>query len=407
MANELRQKYWILNLRTSVRSVWNDCLVCKFRRARPVPPMMAALPAVRLEAFMKPFTNTGVDYFGPMTVTIGRRHEKRYGVLFTCLSTRAVHLEISDSLSTDSCIMAIQRMISRRGDVKNMYSDNGTNFVGTDNELRKEISTWDQDKIHRQLAPRGIQWHFIPPAAPHMGGAWERLVQSVKKALTTTLKEKSPREEVLRTVMTQAECAVNSHPLTHVSLDSTDSEALTPNHFLVGQKSDQPPIYYDELKSGLDLKRQWRMAEQLTNHFWRRWLHEYLPTLTRRVKWTQPTAPVGIGDVVIIADSDLVRGTWPKGVIVNTFPGKDGHVRVVEEKRQRLASSGVLSRKFASWISRLQLLQMLDPTTQHRGGGGGGVGGGGGGGGGVGGGGGRGRGGGDRWGGAGRGERGR
>ena len=79
MANEIRQKYWILNLRSSVRSIWNNCIKCKIRRARPVAPLMAPLPAVRLESYIKPFTNTGVDYFGPMTVAIGRRHEKRYG----------------------------------------------------------------------------------------------------------------------------------------------------------------------------------------------------------------------------------------------------------------------------------------------------------------------------------------
>ena len=108
VANELRQKYWILHVRTAVRSVWNSCPLCKILRSKPSTPEMGQLPEFRLKKSIRPFTITGLDYFGPMEVTVGRRREKRYGVLFTCLQTRAVHLEIATSLSTDSAIMAIR-----------------------------------------------------------------------------------------------------------------------------------------------------------------------------------------------------------------------------------------------------------------------------------------------------------
>ena len=125
VVNDLRTEYWITKLRTAVRAVFNNCQFCKISKAKPQTPEMAPLPNVRTEMFMKPFTNTGVDYFGPMEVTIDRRHEKRYGVLFTCLNIRAVHLKIASSLSTDSMIMALRRMMARRGKPKNLYSDNG------------------------------------------------------------------------------------------------------------------------------------------------------------------------------------------------------------------------------------------------------------------------------------------
>ena len=183
VANELRQRYWILDLRAAVRSTWSSCQDCRVRRCQPGVMEMAPLPEVRVTQPSRPFTWIGMDYFGPLWVTIGRRHEKRYGVLFTCLSTWAIHVELAESLSTDSCIMAIRRMGGRRGYPEKIYSDNGTNHHGADNELKKSLEELNQQRMIQEMTVRGIEWHFIPPSAPHMGGAWERLVKSVKVAL--------------------------------------------------------------------------------------------------------------------------------------------------------------------------------------------------------------------------------
>ena len=153
---------------------------------------MAGLPASRLTPNVRPFSTCGMDYFGPMDVRVGRRTEKRYGVLFTCMVTRAVHLELATSLTTDSCVMAIRRFIGRRGYPRKIYSDNGTNLHGADKVLRKALEEFDQDVIRAELTPKEISWMFNPPAAPHMGGAWERLVRSVKTALKAVLKEQVP-----------------------------------------------------------------------------------------------------------------------------------------------------------------------------------------------------------------------
>ena len=213
-----------------------------------------------------------------------------------------------------------------------MYSDNGTNFRGAANELKSALMELDQKEIMEKLAVKGIEWHFIPPSAPHMGGCWERLVRCVKVALTATLKERSPKEEVLQTLFVEAEHSVNCRPLTHVSLDSADMEALTPNHFLIGSSSGNvvaPGVFTD---SDLYLKKLWRQSQRLADCFWKRWVKEYLPTLTRRTKWTKSSEPVKVGDLVLIADGDLPRNQWPRGVVTNTYPGKDGIVRVVDVK---------------------------------------------------------------------------
>lgn len=117
---------------------------------------MADLPLSRVLPDEPPFTRTGVDYFGPFTVKQGRTTAKRYGVIFTCLATRAIHIEVATSLDTDSFINALRRFIARRGQVTEICSDNGTNFVGAEQELKKSIKEWNMSNIEGMLSQRGI-----------------------------------------------------------------------------------------------------------------------------------------------------------------------------------------------------------------------------------------------------------
>ena len=137
---------------------------------------MSDLPTERITPDRPPFTRVGTDYFGPFYTKNGRKQSKRYGVLFTCLATRAVHIEIADSMNTRSFISALRRFQARRGPVKYIRSDNGTNLVGAERELRKEVENLDKDKIHEFLLEKGIDWVFNPPGASHHGGVWKRLV---------------------------------------------------------------------------------------------------------------------------------------------------------------------------------------------------------------------------------------
>ncbi|XP_026331715.1 uncharacterized protein LOC113239063 [Hyposmocoma kahamanoa] len=239
VANDVRQTYYVLRLRSTVRTVLHGCTFCRLKKVTPFVPAFGDLPAARLDAYSPPFSNCGVDYFGPMIVTIGRRHEKRWGALFTCLTTRAVHLELAASLTTDSAIMALRRMAARRGWPRVIYSDNGTNFRGADAELRAAMREWEPELREFALTQR-VDWRYIDPGAPNQGGAWERLVRSVKTALSVTLHDRAPKEEVLLTLLAEAEYTINARPLTHVSVDPAEPEALTPNHFLLGQPNVLP-----------------------------------------------------------------------------------------------------------------------------------------------------------------------
>lgn len=323
--NECRQQFWVLRLRPTVKNIISKCLRCRIKAASPPQPMTGNLPSCRLAHHQRPFTFAGLDYFGPLTITVGRSHQKRYVALFTCLTTRAVHLELVASLNTDSAIMALRRMIARRGCPAQLWSDNGTNFHGAERELRDAIFAATAEEASKKM----IDWRFIPPGAPFMGGAWERMVKSVKTALAVTLNEQFPSEEVLHTLLIEAEHTVNSRPLTHVSVNVEDPEALTPNHFLLGGSGRlTSPGEFDD--SDLRLRASWRAAQRLADIFWARWLKEYLPDLqNRREPHTKGTIPK-IGDMILIVDGNLPRNMWIRGRICATFPGPDGVVRTVD-----------------------------------------------------------------------------
>lgn len=324
--NEIRQKFFIIGLRNALKSLISKCYICKFRRGKPQNQIMAPLPEARVAYRQRPFTHCGVDYFGPMFVTVKRSTAKRWGALFTCLTTRAIHLEIAYSLTANSAIMAIQRLAARRGSPSFFYSDNGTNFKGACTELRDELSKLDRAKLNEYALKNGVKWIFNPPDAPHTGGSWERLIKSVKISLDAVMRGQILTDEVLYTVMTEIEHSVNSRPLTHVSVDPNDFEALTPNHFLIGTSS-------GEIKLGnydgrfLSSKRQWQIAQSLADAFWERWLREYLPTLLPRKKWFREVENIKIGDLVLIVDLQLPRNQWRVGRVTNVFPGEGNIVR--------------------------------------------------------------------------------
>ena len=330
---EVRTKYWVEKMRSTVKKQLQKCAFCRNRRATPQPPRMADLPEARFD-MRRPFSTVGLDYLGPLTVKKFRKTEKRYVLLLTCLATRAVHLEMTVSMDTECFLMALRRFIARRGKPQTIYSDNGTNIVGGERELRDQIERWNQAHITDTLSQSNIKWVFLPPAAPHMGGSWERLVATVKRALRVVLGNQCVSEDVLLTALAEVEFMVNGRPLTYVSSDPQDEEPLTPNHFLLGASDAReglpPGVFNDRDLIG---RRRWRQTQILADHLWTRWRREYLPFLADRKKWRQESRNLQEGDVVLMADTyNAPRGDWPLGRITRVFPGSDGRVRSAEVK---------------------------------------------------------------------------
>ena len=235
-----------------------------------------------------------------------------------------MHIEVSNSLETDAFISCLMRFISRRGRPHTILSDNGTNFVGAVRELKCLVQAWDTTKIADTLAQDSIRWKFNPPSAPHFGGSWERLVRSCKKAMVSVLGGRRLTDEVLTTTMCLVESTLNGRPLTTVSSDVSDLEALTPNHFLLGRRNGCTPIQ-DVTPREVCHRKQYRQAEAYADLVWQRWQREYIPEHTKRSKWRNDELPIlDVGDLVWILEPTQPRARFPLARVKRVNYGDDG-----------------------------------------------------------------------------------
>ena len=327
----IRERFWIVKARVPVRKIINECFDCKKRLQKPGMQKMADLLPERVSPDMPPFTYVGYDCFGPFMVKRKRCQEKRYGILFTCLAVRAVHIEVIHGMDTDSFIHALRRFMSRRGRPQEMRSDNGTNFVGGNRELKEAINQWNKDKLHQHFLQQEIKWIPNPPKASHMGGVWERVIRTIRKIMQALLREQLLDDEGLQTLFCEIESIINGRPLTKVSDDPRDANALTPNHLLLLRSNEcySPGMF---VKSDSYSRRRWRQVQYLADIFWRRWTKEYLPILQMRQKWQTVKRNLAVDDIVLVMDESLPRGSWPLGRVTEVKNGRDGLVRSVKVK---------------------------------------------------------------------------
>ena len=215
-----------------------NCVTCRRNCAPVADQKMADLPKDRVTP-AQPFTYTGADYFGPYMIREGRKELTRYGWLFTCLASRAVHIETANSLKTDSFIQALRRFIARHGPVREIRSDNGTNFVGAKAELQQAVEEMDNEQIRSRLHQEGTDWIFNPPSGSHMGGIWEQQIRTTCKVLTVLLHEHGSclDDESFRTLLCEVEAIINTRPLTFASSDPDDLKPLSPSNLLTMKTS--------------------------------------------------------------------------------------------------------------------------------------------------------------------------
>ena len=329
--NELRMKFWVECGSSTIRKSLKECMVCRKRKAKVGEQIMANLPEARLQINQPPFSHTGVDFFGPIYVKRGRSEEKRYGCIFTCMSTRAVHIEVAHSLTTESFLMALERFVARRRHVHDLYSDNGTNFIGAQRVIQEYLKKWNQKQIRDSLQCLDIEWHFNTPTASHFGGAWERLIRTVRKILNDISEHRVYDDENLRTVLTKVEAIMNSRPLTPVCFSELTDRALTPNEILT-PGSDDRMMMLETCDRDQHSRNSWLRAQFVVNKFWERWAKEYLPTLAERSKWKTEFRNFQVDDVVVIPVDRQPRAQWPLGRVVDVHPDDKGKVRSVTLK---------------------------------------------------------------------------
>ena len=325
-----RERFWIIKGRVLTRKVLRRCPRCIKSRATPGIQKMNDLPMDRISPGGTPFDNVGLDVFGPFMVKRGRSQVKRYGCIFTCLLTRAIHIEVLMSLESDSFINGLRRFICRRGKPKLIRSDNGTNFVAAERILRESVQQWNSNnKINNYVQQNEIEWIFNTPSASHHGGCWERMIKSVRRVLGFITKDHVFEDEQLLTIMCEAEFIINSRPLTTVSDDSQDPEPLTPNHLLI-MKHEITQTPGEFVKQDI-YRSKWKNVQYLLEVFWKRWTSEYLNILQQRSKWNEERPNIRKDDIVLIVD-DCHRGQWKIARVVEVYPGKDGLVRSAKVK---------------------------------------------------------------------------
>lgn len=332
---ELRMNgFWIIGGSKSVAKLIHKCVQCRKLRRPTEEQRMAELPVERTEV-SAPFTFCGMDCFGPFVVKRARKEYKRYGLIFTCLSSRAVHIEMIEDLSTDAFISALRCFISLRGAVRKLHCDHGTNFVGARNELKESLKQVDTKALEVFLSEKQCEFVFNAPSASHAGGIWERQIRTVRNVLNATLAQCPGRldDASLRTLFYEAMAIINSRPLTVDGINDPNSlEPLTPNHLIL-MKSDvalPPPGKF--VKEDMYATKRWRRVQYLVEQFWSRWKKEYLLNISTRQRWHSPRRNVRVNDVVIIKEDMLPRSQWQLGRVIEAVKESDGFVRRVKVK---------------------------------------------------------------------------
>lgn len=334
----LRQRFWILDGRNRVRKIIRTCTRCYRFNANSVEYKMANLPSVRVcEAI--PFANTGVDFCGPFFIK-ERKHRNRtrikvYVCIFVCMVIKAVHLEVVSDLSSEGFLAAMRRFVARRGLPSHIYSDNGTNFVGANNQLKELYvlfnSDYHKNNIERFASEHRINWHFIPPLAPHFGGLWESTVKLFKHHFRRVVGDLLFTFEELNTFTIEVEGILNSRPITSLSSDPNDALILTPAHYLIGKPLTALP---EGNLSSVPANRlsNWQHITKVRQDFWKRWNLEYLNELQKRHKWSKEGHGLEIDTIVLIKDKTLPCTQWLMGKVIELHPGEDGIARAATVK---------------------------------------------------------------------------
>ena len=351
MSELVNQNILIIKSRPLIKRVVKRCVTCKRLFAKTCTQLMADLPPCRVAVGGRPFQCVGCDVFGPFLVKINRSQVKRYGLIVTCMSSRAVGVEMLYSLNTSSCINSLRRFIARRSQPDVVMSDQGTNFIGADRELKNAAKQLDSQKLQNFITNMNIQWEFIPPNASHWAGAWERLVGVVKKVFKGILPVGTKlTDEILLTLFSEAEYIVNTRPLTKVSDNPDDPTPLRPIDLLIYNSPVSSPMGL--FTSDDQYRSVWKHTQHLTDQFWKKFVKLYLPSLQKRVKWTDVQKNVAPGDLVLMSSPDPMtpRYRWPLGLIKSVNTGPDGYVRDVN---LRLTDGTTKSRP----ITKLVLLE--------------------------------------------------
>ncbi|XP_067950597.1 uncharacterized protein [Watersipora subatra] len=327
--NEIRSSgFWVIGASSLVSSYIHSCVSGRRLRRPNKTQKMADLPSERVTC-NPPFTYVGCDCFGPFIVKDNQKELKRYGVIFTCMASRAIHIEIIDDMSTDAFINAVKCLVAIKGLIRQLHTDKGTNFIGAANELSKALTGGSNLKLLKYAQSNHFDFVTNTPHSSHMGGVWEGHIRSVLNSILVNYHNRLDMS-TLRTFLYEVMAVVNCRPLTAHNDGHRTAAALSPNQLLTMEsKVVLPPPEVFENADTYSRKR-WRIVQGLANVFWARWHKEYLQTLKMRQKWTKANPNIEVNDIVILKYENKHRNHWSLARVVSTIPGRDGFVRKVK-----------------------------------------------------------------------------
>ncbi|XP_062538203.1 uncharacterized protein LOC134206491 [Armigeres subalbatus] len=365
----IRQRFWPIRGRILARRTVHHCMTCTRFRPPASNQFMAPLPTNRVTA-TKVFEITGLDYCGPFFVrTLAGRGAsvKVWVAVYVCFAVKAVVLDIVVGLSTASCVNSLRRFVSRVGRVRTIHCDNSITFVGASREVKElrqvlvnqlKGTAWTTECLER-----GIEFQFIPPRAPHFGGLWEAAVKSFKRIIQKIIGVSTHHYDDMRTLVAQAECIMNSRPLTPLSNDPQDLYVLTPGHFILGESIYQLPEP-DFSQVPTNRLNHFQATQRTIADLWKRWSKEYIGLLHQRpAKWRKTPTEFRVGTMVLIKNDNVPSKQWPLGRVVATYPGKDNIVRVVDVRTQLGVRRRATSELCVLPIDADQELPKTVPTT--------------------------------------------
>ena len=319
-----RRKFWIIHARKLATKMKNSCFVCRLLDKMLAQQIMAPLPKSRM--VMSPtFHEISIDLFGPYEIKDSvkqRTHKKVWGLVLSCIASRAVHIDITEDYSMDSVLQTLSRFMSLRGRPARIISDKGSQLVAASEDL-KRLRTW--------ATARNIKWHTVPAEGQHQNGASESLINSIKRSLSHIIGKSVLTFAGLQTVFYEVATLINARPIGIVSgSDPSCPVAITPNHLILGRST--PEVAHGLFDNDDSASKRQLFLQSLVEDWWKNWFRSVLPSLVPSYKWKQKHRDVRVGDVCLIKYTNMKRGTYRLGQVKDVRAGKDSKVRTVTLK---------------------------------------------------------------------------
>lgn len=324
-----RQHYWVSQGAKAIKSTVVSCQLCKRRAPTLLNQRMGQLPMARLK-LSPPFTNVMVDFFGPFFVrgeVQKRTTGKAYRVILTDLGSRAVHIEGCFGYDTGSFLLSLKRFVSIRGWPSHIYSDQESQVIAANKELKTMWKSIDKARINKTSATSGTKWHFGPADSPWNQGAVESLVKSAKRGFKLCMGEKRVSPCEFMTICYDVANMMNERPLGVFPSQDSDINVLTPNMLLLGRATADTVI---DRHHGTDsTQARYELVSSITQKFWEKWKELYAPSLVTQSKWQKTKPNLQVGYVLLVCDSNSLRSQYHIAQVQEVYPDEKGIVRRV------------------------------------------------------------------------------